>query len=137
VRFIEAMPTCGHASYLPAQHVLGQLAQMGELRPVEGPPGGGPARYYQLDDSEGTLGIITPISEPFCARCNRLRISARGDLLACLFSSAGISLLPALRGPRPGQEIAALLKHATAGKPCRWAEVADADGIHAMHVIGG
>jgi cyclic pyranopterin phosphate synthase len=137
VRFIEAMPTCGHASYLPAQQVLDRLAQMGEMRPVEGPQGGGPARYYRLDDSEGTLGLITPISEPFCARCNRLRISARGDLLACLFSSAGVSLLSVLRGTRPGEEIGALLRHATAGKPCRWAEVADADGIRAMHVIGG
>jgi cyclic pyranopterin phosphate synthase len=137
VRFIEAMPTCGHASYLPAQQVLDRLVQMGELRPVEGPPGGGPARYYRLDDSEGTLGLITPISEPFCARCNRLRISARGELLPCLFSSAGVSLLPALRGGSAAEEVAALLRHGAVGKPCRWAEVADADGIRAMHVVGG
>ncbi|MFB3880644.1 MAG: GTP 3',8-cyclase MoaA [Armatimonadota bacterium] len=137
VRFIEAMPTCGHVSYLPAQQLLDRLAQMGELRPVDGPPGGGPARYFRLDDSVGALGTITPISEPFCARCNRLRISARGELLPCLFSPSGISLLPALRGANPGDEVRALLRHGAAGKPCRWVEVADAGGIRAMHVIGG
>jgi cyclic pyranopterin phosphate synthase len=137
VRFIEAMPTCGHLSYLPAQQVLDRLAQMGDLRPVEGPHGGGPARYYRLDDSQGTLGVIAPISQPFCAQCNRLRVTARGEVLPCLFSPAGLSLLPALRGGNPKETIAALLRHAVAGKPCRYAEVADADGIHAMHVIGG
>jgi cyclic pyranopterin phosphate synthase len=137
VRFIEAMPTCGHLSYLPAQQVLDRLEQMGDLRPVEGPHGGGPARYYQLDDSQGTLGVIAPISEPFCARCNRLRVTARGEVLPCLFSRAGVSLLPALRGEDSRQAVAALLRHAVAGKPCRYAEVAGADGIRAMHVIGG
>jgi cyclic pyranopterin phosphate synthase len=137
VRFIEAMPTCGHLSYLPAQQVLDRLAQMGDLHPVEGPPGGGPARYYRFDESQGTLGVIAPISEPFCARCNRLRVTARGEVLPCLFSPAGLSLLPALRGGDAKEAVAALLRHAVAGKPCRYAEVADADGIRAMHVIGG
>ena len=137
VRFIEAMPTCGHLSHLPAQQVLERLAQMGELHPAPGPEGGGPARYYQLDDSRGTLGVITPISEPFCERCNRLRVSARGDLIPCLFSSSGLSLLPALRGGDVQGAIGALLRKATAAKPCRYAEVADPAGIRAMYVIGG
>ena len=137
VRFIEAMPTCGHVSYLPAQQVLDRLAQMGELRPVDGPHGGGPARYYRLDDSQGTLGMIAPISDPFCSQCNRLRVTARGEMLPCLFSPGGISVLPALRGADPRESVAALLRHAVAGKPCRYAEVASADGIRAMHVIGG
>jgi cyclic pyranopterin phosphate synthase len=137
VRFIEAMPTCGHLSYLPAQQVLDRLAEMGDLRAVEGPRGGGPARYYRLDDSAGTLGVIAPISAPFCARCNRLRVTARGEVLPCLFSPSGVSLLPALRDARPRETVAALLRHAVAAKPCRYAEVAGADGIRAMHVIGG
>jgi cyclic pyranopterin phosphate synthase len=137
VRFIEAMPTCGHLSYLPAHEVLDRFAQMGELHPVPGPAGGGPARYFQLDDSAGTLGLIAPISEPFCAQCNRLRVTARGEVIPCLFSSSGVSLLPALRGSDVTGEIGGLLRKATAAKPCRYADVADPAGIRAMHVIGG
>ncbi len=138
VRFIEAMPSCGHLSYLPASRVLDWLGQMGDLCSVSGPAGGGPARYYRLDDSHGTLGVIAPISEPFCAQCNRLRVSAHGDLMPCLFSSSAISLLPALRGGEDVvPQIRALLRKATAAKPCRYAEVADHVGIRAMHVVGG
>jgi len=137
VRFIEAMPTCGHVGYLPARRVLDRLAEMGKLRPVDGPRGGGPARYWRLDDSVGTLGVIAPITEPFCGRCNRLRVTAQGEVLPCLFSPGGVLLLPALREANPRAAVLAVLKHAVAGKPCRYAEVAGAEGIRAMHVIGG
>jgi len=137
VRFIEAMPTCGHAAYVPAQRLLHELSALGELTPVEGPDGGGPAQYYQLDGCEGTFGIITPISEPFCASCNRLRVTAQGDLLACLFSPAGVSLLPALRGGDPVSAVAAVICAVTAAKPRRYGDIAEPSGIVAMHVIGG
>jgi cyclic pyranopterin phosphate synthase len=137
VRFIEAMPTCSHASYLPAQRVLDALAELGDLTPAAGPEGGGPARYYRLGGSAGTLGVITPISDPFCAECNRLRVTARGEIMPCLFSAAGISLAPAFSSDRPSDAIAALLAQAAAVKPRRYADVAEPRGIRAMHVIGG
>ncbi|HUU54040.1 MAG TPA: GTP 3',8-cyclase MoaA [Armatimonadota bacterium] len=137
VRFIEAMPVCSHVSYLPAEHVLDRFSQIGRLDSVSGPEGGGPARYYRLDDSRGTIGIIAPISDPFCSHCNRLRISARADLVPCLFSPAGISLLPALRREHPAAGIADLVQQAVAAKPCRYGDVAVSSGIAGMHVIGG
>lgn len=137
VRFIEAMPTCSHAAYLPAERLLDRFSEIGQLRPAPGPDGGGPARYYGLDGSQGTIGIIAPISDPFCAQCNRLRVTARADLVPCLFSPTGVSLLPALHGERPVADIADLIRQAAADKPCRYGDVADASGISAMHVIGG
>jgi cyclic pyranopterin phosphate synthase len=137
VRFIEAMPTCSHVDYLPARGVLEQLSQFGALAPVPGPAGGGPARYFRLDGSQGTLGVIAPLSEPFCADCNRLRVSARGDLLPCLFSPQGTSLLPALRGDDPVRDLTALLRESAAAKPSRGGDVATASGVAAMHVVGG
>ncbi|MBN1459295.1 MAG: GTP 3',8-cyclase MoaA [Armatimonadetes bacterium] len=137
VRFIEAMPTCGHAAYVPAQRLLQALSALGELTPVAGPDGGGPAQYYQLEDCEGTFGVITPISEPFCASCNRLRVTAQGDLLACLFSPGGVSLLPALREGDPVAAVAAIICAVTAAKPRRYGDIAEPSGIVAMHVIGG
>lgn len=137
VRFIEAMPTCSHVGYLPARGVLEQLSQFGVLAPVPGPEGGGPARYFRLDGSQGTLGFIAPLSEPFCADCNRLRVSARGDLLPCLFSPQGISLLPALRGDDSVRDVIALLRKSAAAKPSRGGDVATPSGVAAMHVVGG
>ena len=137
VRFIEAMPTCSHVGYLPAQSVLDALSSRYHLRPVAGPEGAGPARYYQLDGSVGTIGVITPISEPFCAQCNRLRVSARGELRPCLFGPAESSLLPALRGRDPTGDVLHLLEQAIAAKPRRYGDVAEPSGISSMHVIGG
>lgn len=137
VRFIEAMPTCDHAGYLPASAVLDMLRRVHELLPVPGPDGAGPAHYYRLDDSPGTVGVITPISSPFCSRCNRLRVTARGELKPCLFSTASIDLLPALREADPVPQIAALIAEAAASKPPRYGDVAEASGIRAMYVIGG
>jgi cyclic pyranopterin phosphate synthase len=137
VRFIEAMPTCGHAGYLPADRLLELLGREHALGPVAGPPGAGPARYYRLDDSLGTIGVITPISAPFCDRCNRLRVTAQGELIPCLFSPSGVSLLPALRAAHPVGRLRARLLAAAAGKPSRYREVAEPTGIHAMRVVGG
>jgi cyclic pyranopterin phosphate synthase len=137
VRFIEAMPTCGQAAYLPARQALDELSLLGELSPVDGPDGGGPARYYRLGDSEGTFGIITAISQPFCAHCNRLRVTAQGDVLPCLFSPSGVSLLPALREGDPTAAVAAVLCDVAAAKPHRYGDIAEPSSIVAMHVIGG
>ncbi len=145
VRFIEAMPTCSgtadsrEGDCLPAQQVLDRFAPSDQLTPVAGPAGGGPARYYRLNGSLGTVGIITPISQPFCSQCNRLRVSARGDIKPCLFSppAADIPLRPALRGPDPVGEIMRLLTEAARRKPRCYREVAGSSGIPDMHAIGG
>jgi cyclic pyranopterin phosphate synthase len=137
VRFIEAMPTCGHSGYLPAQAVLDRLREEHRLIPVPGPEGGGPARYYRLDASQGTIGVITPLSDPFCAECNRLRVSARAQLTPCLFSTTSIDLIPALRAPGCVPVLMQLITQAVASKPGRWGDVAEPSGIRAMHVIGG
>ncbi len=137
VRFIEAMPTCSHASYVPAGGVLEQLSQFGTLAPVPGPEGGGPARYWRLDGSLGTIGVITPISDPFCSHCNRLRVSARGEVFPCLFSPDGTSLLASLRADEPVRHLITLLSDAVAAKPFGYGDVAGAPRIAAMHVIGG
>ncbi|UCC67720.1 MAG: GTP 3',8-cyclase MoaA [Armatimonadota bacterium] len=137
VRFIEAMPTCSHVGYLPAGEVLDFLSREHGIIPVAGPDGGGPAHYYQLDGSRGTIGIIAPISDPFCARCNRLRVSARGELRPCLFSPGAFDLLPALRGPDAAEAVMSLLEEAAVAKPGRYGDVAEPSGVPTMHVIGG
>lgn len=137
VRFIEAMPTCSHSGYFPIQELLARLGEDHHLAPVPGPEGAGPARYYRVDGSLGTIGTIAPISAPFCDCCNRLRITARGELMPCLFSTTKTDLLPALRSPDPVPRLAALIAEAVASKPAGYGDIAAPSGIDAMYIIGG
>ena len=118
VRFIELMPFVQNGiQFVSAQHIQQQLASLGELEPFRAPAGNGPAKYYRLPRAQGTIGFITPVSEHFCFRCNRLRLTANGKLLPCLLSSDEIDLRPALRGQATHQELKALIEQAVASKP--------------------
>ncbi len=58
---------------------------------------GGPAREYAHQEYMGRIGVIAPYSRDFCAGCNRLRVTATGDLRLCLFGDFGIPLRPLLQ----------------------------------------
>lgn len=91
VRFIEYMPI-GHDDegwrkhYLPLSRVLEVAEELGyALRRVEGPAGSGPSDNWRIEGAAGTFGLIHPISEQFCKNCNRLRLTADGNLKPCLY----------------------------------------------------
>jgi cyclic pyranopterin phosphate synthase len=92
-------------------------AALGKLEPAKASVGGGPARYYQLPGAKGTLGFITPISEHFCYRCNRLRLTADGQLRPCLLSDQEIDLRTPLRQGADAVQIKALLLRGIESKP--------------------
>jgi len=103
VRFIEFMPIgadtgWGPELYLPAHEIMRKLAVAGPLEPVEAENLDGPARIYRQPGSLGTLGFISPISEHFCARCNRLRLTAQGRLRSCLLNDLETDLKAVVRG---------------------------------------
>lgn len=86
VRFIELMPMAeraafNRAAYIPCDRVIQALP---ELEPVDGPDG--VARMYRLPNARGRIGLISPLSAPFCAGCNRLRLTADGRVKPCLHS---------------------------------------------------
>ena len=92
VRFIELMPIQDHdefgqAAFLPVKTVLEKLP---ELAPVS--PDGGVARLYRLPGALGNVGLISPVSDHFCASCNRLRLTADGKIKPCLHSSDELSI---------------------------------------------
>ena len=101
LRLIETMPmgdTGRDASqnYVDLQQVKARLAQRYEL--VDGVmPGGGPARYVRVAGTELRIGFITPISQHFCATCNRVRLSADGTLYMCLGQNESYPLRDILR----------------------------------------
>lgn len=120
VRFIELMPLVNKdikQDFVSAEEMRHSLASLGELEPCSSPVGDGPARYYRFPGAKGTIGFITPISEHFCFKCNRLRLTADGRLLPCLLSDTEVDLRPALRKEDSPQEIKRLILEAIALKP--------------------
>lgn len=95
-RFIELMRTGDNASFFEQNHVAGStiknlLMEQGWQRIVRGTDAG-PAQEFMHPDYRGNIGLIMPYSKDFCKTCNRLRVSAQGNLHLCLFASAGISI---------------------------------------------
>ncbi len=120
VRFIERMPFNGEVDFVPASEVQQRISALGELEPRVPPTGNGPAAYYRLPGAAGTIGFITPLSEPsFCSRCNRLRLSAEGRLRPCLLSDDEVDLRTTLRNNAPSAELRELVLKAVASKPER------------------
>jgi cyclic pyranopterin phosphate synthase len=112
-RFIELMPL-GEAANLPKERFLSrdQLVELLGYRltreqAAESVAGQGPARYLSARDGSGRrVGFITAMSNEFCASCNRIRVTARGDIRACLASRTAISLRDLLREGRSDREVA-------------------------------
>ena len=126
LRFIEVMPVGNgvladdrwRERVVTAREIREKVeTALGELEPAKVRVGGGPARYYQLPGAKGTLGFITPISEHFCYRCNRLRLTADGQLRPCLLSDREIDLRTPLRQGADAAQIKALLLRGIESKP--------------------
>lgn len=121
LRLIETMPvgsTGVNASdhYLDLQTVKHRLAERYELIPGL-VPGGGPARYVQVKDTNLRIGFITPISQHFCESCNRVRLSVDGTLYLCLGQEDKVELRPLLRAGISDNELKQTIIHAIALKP--------------------
>ena len=123
LRFIETMPmgdTGRSASdhYVDLQTVKARLAQRFDLLPGV-MPGGGPARYVQVAGTDLRIGFITPISQHFCASCNRVRLSVDGTLYMCLGHEHRFELRPLLRAGASDADLEAAILQAVDLKPER------------------
>jgi len=94
-------------SYLPLSELRDRLAAKYTLEPT-GYRTGGPARYVRVKETGGVLGFITPMSHNFCESCNRVRLTATGQLYMCLGQDDMLDLRAVLRGEGPGGLDAAL-----------------------------
>jgi cyclic pyranopterin phosphate synthase len=124
VRFIEVMPVMENLelqrdAYVSSDEILTRVGAIGELRPVPGPPGNGPARYFAFDGALGAVGVISPLSHDYCERCNRVRLTADGRLRLCLFGDHALDLRGPLRAGATTQALAGLLQSAMLIKPER------------------
>jgi cyclic pyranopterin phosphate synthase len=104
--------------YLPLSIVRDELDRRWTLTPL-GHTSGGPARYVDIAETGGRLGFITPLTNNFCAGCNRIRVTATGELYACLGGAEKVDLRGALRSETPDEALAAALDEAMRIKPER------------------
>lgn len=100
ISFIEEMPLGpihGRSqTYISSEEARAELAKHFELLPSP-ENSGGPARYWRIPGTDSRIGFISPHSHNFCDSCNRVRITAQGELYPCLGQNDAISLLPLLR----------------------------------------
>jgi cyclic pyranopterin phosphate synthase len=108
IRFIEMMPTASNRHLQPAEYIscdairarieerFGALEPAGTLAARTGP-----AKAFRLRGAQGEVGFITPLSHTFCAECNRLRLTARGELRLCLFADQVFPLRHLLADSNP------------------------------------
>jgi cyclic pyranopterin phosphate synthase len=124
LRFIETMPIGragldGIEHYYPAATILERVkAHVGaELIPAATDKGAGPARYYRISGSPATVGVISAMSRHFCDGCNRVQLTARGELVLCLGQEDRASLREPLRDGADDQELKEQILAAIARKP--------------------
>ncbi len=143
VRFIEVMPVSENLDisadqYVPAAEMLRRVRGLGAIRRVRGPGGNGPATYYAFDGAPGTVGVITPMSHDYCDTCNRMRLTADGQLRPCLFGHTQTNLRDALRA---GRDLEPVIRHTLRIKPERHTLIQGSDrgsgGLRALSQVGG
>jgi cyclic pyranopterin phosphate synthase len=113
--------------YLPLSVVRERLERQWTLTPSDHRTGG-PARYFDVAETSGRLGLITPLTNNFCDGCNRIRVTATGQLYACLGGEERVDLRAALRSAAPEAALAEALDLAMRIKPERHRFVIDRPG---------
>lgn len=123
VRFIELMPFGSVAGFQQESVVTSAEtrarieAELGPLHRVATGNIADPARPYRLAGARGLIGFISSVSEPFCAGCNRFRLTADGKLRLCLLRDAEVDLLTPLRNGCTVDELQAIIRDAVWNKP--------------------
>ena len=123
VRFIEMMPFAG-ATDVQLQGMVTHVetkalieSELGLLQEVDGAELDGEARLYRIPGAAGTIGLISSVTQPFCASCSRARLTADGRLRLCLLREKEVDLLSPLRKGASLEEIGQLIQDAIWQKP--------------------
>jgi cyclic pyranopterin phosphate synthase len=115
MRFIEFMPLdSAHAwqkeLVVTGREILERLQRRHQLRPLPPKNPSETAKRWLFADGRGEIGLISPVSEPFCGHCNRIRLTADGKVRTCLFSVVEHDLRSRLRGGESDEDIAKFLQ---------------------------
>jgi cyclic pyranopterin phosphate synthase len=145
VRFIEYMPFDGQRLWgmekvVSGKEIVRNLRERYELELIPR-ESGSTAQVYKIANGVGKIGIITSITEPFCSDCDRIRLSADGKIVPCLFDKTGFDLRPLLRGGGSDQEIGDFIVSAVhrkaPGVETLLRNYRTLEHVRPMHTIGG
>jgi cyclic pyranopterin phosphate synthase len=144
LRFIEFMPLDSARGWLremvvPGREILSRVQRRFELVPVAGENPSSTSKRWSLAGSGGEVGIIAPVSEPFCGNCNRIRMTADGKIRTCLFSVVEHDLRGLLRAGATDAQIEEWMRAVVLGKEARH-HIGEPDFVPAsrsMSCIGG
>jgi cyclic pyranopterin phosphate synthase len=121
LRFIEQMPLDAQHGWrrdemVTADEIFERLEQEFVLSPAEEPRGSAPAELFQVDGGPATVGVIASVTRPFCGDCDRVRLTADGQVRNCLFAREESDLRAALRGGATDEVLAERWRVAMRGK---------------------
>jgi cyclic pyranopterin phosphate synthase len=97
---------------VPADEILAQIGAAFPIEPAPGSDPSAPATLYRYLDGAGTVGVIASVTRPFCGHCDRIRLTADGQIRTCLFALREYDFRKAMRGGGDDAAIAELLKAA-------------------------
>jgi cyclic pyranopterin phosphate synthase len=143
-RFIEFMPLDSARAWqkemvMPGREILQRLQDKFHLCPVASDNPSSTSKRWAFADGRGEIGIIAPVSEPFCGHCNRIRLTADGKIRTCLFSVTEHDLRPLLRNGKTDRDLADWLRGVVWQKEARH-HIGEPDFIppsRSMSCIGG
>lgn len=144
LRFIEFMPLDSARAWqkemvVTGSEILRRVRQRFALQPAPADNPASTSRRWTFADGAGEIGIIAPVSEPFCGHCNRIRLTADGKIRTCLFSVTEHDLRSRLRGPASDEAIAEWLAGVVWQKEARH-HIGESDFVappRSMSCIGG
>ncbi|MBN1103792.1 MAG: GTP 3',8-cyclase MoaA [Deltaproteobacteria bacterium] len=122
IRFIEFMPV-GNSNgwrrerFVSTEEIFRRLETLGPLEKLQNNALDGPAERYRFREAAGEIGLIGALSHHFCDRCNRLRLTADGQLRGCLFSDSEVDIKTSLREGRSDAHLLDLIRLAVENKP--------------------
>lgn len=145
VRFIEYMPFDGQRLWgtdklVSGREIIERIRERYDLIALAREPGS-TAENYRFHDGPGGIGVITPITDPFCSDCDRIRLSADGKIVPCLFDKAGYDLKPLLRSGASDEVLSNFIKESVLRKAPGVETVLKKfktlEHVRPMHTIGG
>ena len=122
IRFIEFMPVgekngWSNGKFISIDEIKDRISSLGKLSPILHNGMDGPAQRYMLQGAKGELGFIGALSNHFCEKCNRLRLTAEGHLRGCLFSDKETDLKTPLRNGHNDGDLLDLIRLTIKNKP--------------------
>ena len=145
VRFIEYMPFDGQRLWgmekvVSGREIIQTIQDHFDLEPIPRETSS-TAKIYRFTDGPGEIGVITSITEPFCSDCDRIRLSADGKIVPCLFDRTGFDLRPLLRNGGSDQAILDFMRDSVSrkapGVETLLKKFDKLEHVRPMHTIGG